>query len=109
MAGFRHDEQQHEIRLYEPFPVHIRSVDATGQAFECQTVLDNFSADGFYVRLGRRLEPGTRVFAVVRLTTSPDPDVAAPRVAVRGIVVRAEPHSNGRWGIAVQFTRHRFL
>lgn len=109
MAAFRHDERRHTVRLYEPFPVLIRGVDAVGQTFECRTVLDDFSADGLFVRLDRYLELGSRLFAVVSLTTNPDPDIAAPRVAARGIVVRAELQIDGRWGVAMRFTRHRFL
>jgi hypothetical protein len=109
MAAFRHNERRRSARLSEPFPVFIRGVDAIGRAFEYNTVLDNVSADGFYMRLGRYLAPGTKLFAVVRLTTSSDPGVSAPRLAARSIVVRAEPQSDGRWGLGVQFTHHRFL
>jgi hypothetical protein len=88
--------------------VTIRSVDASGEAFEIQTVLDNFSASGFRVRLERRVERGAKVFAIVRLSTSP-PEVPAPRVAVRGVVLAVEPQRDGTWSVAVNFTRHRFL
>jgi PilZ domain len=99
--------RRHE-RIYEPFPVMICGRDASGEAFEIYTVLDNFSAGGFYVRLERRIEPGTRLFAIVRLSTFP-PEVPAPRVAVRGVVLRVEPQPDGTCGVAVRFTRHRFL
>jgi hypothetical protein len=101
-------ERRRQERIYEPFPVTIRSVDASGEAFEIQTVLDNFSASGFRVRLERRVEHGAKVFAIVRLSTSP-PDVPAPRVAVRGVVMSTEPQSDGTWIVTVNFTRHRFL
>ena len=99
--------RRHE-RIYEPFPVMVRSVDASGEAFEIHTVLDNFSASGLYVRLQRRIEPGTKLFAIVRVSTS-SPEAPAPRVAVRGVVLRAEPQPDGTWGIAVRFTRYRVL
>jgi hypothetical protein len=99
--------RRHE-RIYEPFPVTIRSVDASGEPFESHTVLDNFSATGFYVRLERRIEPGTNLFAIVRVSTSP-PEVPAPRVALRGEVLRVEPQPDGTWGVAVRFTHYRFL
>jgi hypothetical protein len=95
-------------RIYAPFPVTIRSVDASGKAFEVQTVLNDFSAFGFRVRLERQVNRGARVFAIVRLSTSA-PEVPAPRVAVRGVVLSAEPQSDGTWHVAVTFTRHRFL
>jgi hypothetical protein len=35
------ENRRHE-RIYEPFPVMVRSVDASGEAFEIHTVLDNW-------------------------------------------------------------------
>jgi hypothetical protein len=99
--------RRHE-RIYDPFPVTIRSVDASGEAFETQTVLDNFSASGFYARLKRPVKSGTKLFAVVHLASSSG-EVLAPRVAVRGVVLRAESRSGDTWGIALMFTRYRFL
>jgi hypothetical protein len=99
--------RRHE-RIYEPFPVTIRSVDASGEAFESHTVLDNFSASGFYVRLKRRVRSGAKLFAIVHVPMSP-PEMPATRVAVRGEVLRVEPQPGGTWGVAVRFTRYRFL
>ena len=95
-------------RIYEPFPVMVRGVDATGETFEINTVLDNLSASGLYVRLERRIEPGTKLFAIVHISMSP-PEVPAPHVAVRGVVLRVEPLPDDTWGVAVRFTRYRFL
>jgi hypothetical protein len=102
------EEGQRQERIYEPFPVMVHSVDASGEAFDIHTVLNNFSTSGLYVRLERRIDPGTKLLAFVRLSTSA-PEVPAPCVAVRGIVLRAEPQPDGTGGIAVRFTRHRFL
>jgi len=84
-------------------------VGAGGKRFESNAVLDDFSAGGLYVRLPRRVEPGAKFFAVVRLATGPPAGASAPRVAVRGVVLRVEPQPDGRYGLGVQFTRHRFL
>jgi len=48
------------------------------------------------------------VFAILRLSISP-PEVPAPRVAVRDVVLGVEPQGDGTWSVAVNFTRHRFL
>jgi PilZ domain len=101
-------ERRRQERIHEPFPVTIRSVDASGEAFEIQTVLDNISASGFRVRLERHVKRGAKVFAIVRLSTSL-PEVPAPRVAVRGVVLGVEPQDDGTWRVAVNFTSHRFL
>ena len=102
-------EQRRQPRLYEPFPTQVRGVDAGGETFDINTVLDDFSAGGLYLRLPQRLEPGARVFAVVRLATRKGPGGSEARVAVSGRVRRVEPKPDGGCGVAVQFTRHRFL
>ena len=67
------------------------------------------SAGGLYVRLRRRVEPGVKLFAVVRLATATDSAAPAPCVAVRGVVRRAEPQPDGTYGVRVACTHHRFL
>lgn len=99
----------HHLRLYEPFPITVRGVDANGESFEVNTVLDNISAGGLYMRLGRRVEVGARLFAIVRLSITQSEPVSVPRVAIRGVVVRIEPLPDSTWGVAVKFTHHRFL
>ena len=109
MEGLSAAERRCQPRLYEPFSVRLRSVDADGGTFESDAVLDNFSAGGFYVRLTRRVEPGAKFFAVVRIATGPPSGTPVPRVAVRGVVIRTEPQPDGRYGLGVRFTHHRFL
>ena len=102
-------ERRRQPRLYEPFSVRLRSVDTDGGTFESDAVLDDFSAGGLYVRLTRRVEPGAKFFAVVRIATGPPSGMPVPRVAVRGVVIRTEPQPDGRYGLGVRFTHHRFL
>ncbi len=47
--------------------------------------------------------------AVVQPSTSLVGTTPAPLIAIRGVVIRAEPQLNGMCGVAVAFTRHRFL
>jgi hypothetical protein len=84
-------------------------VDASQEAFESKTVLANFSAGGLYVRLTRCVEPGAKLFAVIRLSTSLRSGAPAPCLAARGVVVHGDPQPDGRYGVGVAFTRHRFL
>ena len=102
-------EQRRQPRMYEPFPTTARCVDANGEGVNINTVLDNFSAGGLYLRLPQRIEPGGKVFAVVRLTTAVASEAPAPLVAVRGVVLRVDPEPEGGCGVAIRFTRHRFL
>ena len=102
-------EARRQPRLYEPFPANVRGVDSNGDGFDLNTVLDNFSAGGLYLRLPQVLEPGARVFAIVRLAKQAAPGAPEAKVAVRGRVRRVDPKPDGGSGVAIQFTRHRFL
>ncbi len=100
-------ERRRALRVELPFPVTVRGTDATGEYFTVDTVLDNLSACGLYFRLPRSVAPGAKLFVVVRLALGSEPE-AAPGVAMRGVVVRAEL-LDGRCGVAVSFDQHRFL
>jgi hypothetical protein len=97
------------LRIAAPFPITVRGVDVSGERFGLQTVLDNLSATGLCLRLARPIATGAPMFVVVRLATAPCHAVAAPGVAARGVVVRVQQRSGQVWGVAMQFTRHRFL
>jgi hypothetical protein len=92
-----------------PFRVTLCGVDQAGDRFRIDTVLDNFSAAGLYLRLVRPIEPGATMFVVVRFTIAPAARPAAPGMAARAVVVWAKPQPGGVWGIALKFTRQRFL
>jgi len=101
-------ERRSVPRITTPFQVTVRGIDQAGDRFITDTVLDNFSAAGLYVRLVRPIEPGATLFVVVRFTVAAACKPTAPGVAARGVVVWAEPQS-GAWGVALKFTRQRFL
>jgi hypothetical protein len=105
----RLEERRRKPRIMEYFPVKVRGVDANGEEFELDATLDNLSAGGLYIRLPRRTEADGRLFIVIRLSAAFAGKVSAPQVAVRGKVVRAEQHSSDTYGLAIAFTRHRFL
>jgi hypothetical protein len=101
-------ERRNLPRIATPFPATVCGVDRAGDRFRIDTVLDNFSAAGLYMRLGRPIEPGATLFVVVRFAVAPAAMLAAPGVAARGVVVWVE-RQPGAWGIAVKFIRQRFL
>ena len=109
MPPYQDIESRSSPRIELPFPATVRGVDATGERFTLDTVLDNLSAGGLYLRLARPVRRGMKLFIVVRLSTCRDPEVPAARVALQGVVLRAEPQPDGRCGVAVVFQRHRFL
>lgn len=102
-------ERRRMARIALPFPARMRGSDVAGRRFDTETVLDNLSANGLYLRLMRRVVPGTRVFVVIRLAVGSAAQQMKPRLAANGLVSRAEPQSGGEWGLGVRLTRHRFL
>lgn len=102
-------ERRSVPRIMTPFPATLRGVNQAGDRFRIDTVLDNFSAAGLFLRLVLPLEPGTTLFVVVRFTVAPATSLAAPGVAARAVVVWVAPQPDGAWGLALKFTRQRFL
>jgi hypothetical protein len=96
------DDRRIKPRISNPFAVVVRGVDVSGRAFQSETVLDNLSAGGLYVRLEREVSISSRLFIVIRFT-------ARLRVALSGVVLRKEPLGDGRSGVAVRIGRYRFL
>lgn len=108
----KHDvlpERRRKPRVYRQFPTKLQGVDCNGEAFDVDTFLDNISAGGLYVRLNRRIELGTKMSMVVRLSTAKPGETTAPNVALQGRVGRLEPLGPGLYGVAVVFTEHRFI
>lgn len=107
--GYHGAERRRKPRLYMPFPATVHGVNASGVAFEAHTHLDNLSAGGTYFRITQRVEEGAKVFMVTRLSLDLTGEAPAPRVAIRGVVLRVEPQSDGTFGVAARITRSRCL
>jgi PilZ domain len=109
MNGCDGIERRGAVRVAIPFPATVRGMDQTGDRFTLDTVLDNLSSTGLYLRSARLVEPGATLFVVVRLAVVSAQQVAAASVAVRGVVLRSELQPGGTYGIGVVFNGHRFL
>ena len=93
-------------RIAEVFPARTWGVDASGNPFNLDCVLDNISANGLYVRLPRMMDIGSDIRFVVHFFSVPKGRSAT---AVYGTVVRDEPGSARDHGIAVRIERYEFL
>lgn len=102
-------ERRGKPRIHIPFPAIVRGVDATGQKFETNAVVENLSASGLYLRFWRCLPPGSRLFIATKLSTSPTAAAPGPRVAIRGQLLRAERRRGGEYGAAFHIERHRMF
>ena len=102
-------DRRRNLRIDEHFPINVRGVDAKGEEFSTNTELENLSVSGLYMKLHHKVEPGERLFAILTLVTAADNERLSGRIAVRGLVQRIEEGEGGIYGIAMRFTRYRFL
>jgi hypothetical protein len=102
-------ERRASPRTDLPFLAVVRGVDAAGDRFLTETVIDNISGCGLYLRLPRPVEHGSKLLVIVQLSFPGARGVPGTRVALRGNIVRMEPQLDGRCGVAITFQHHRFL
>ena len=102
-------ERRGKVRNYEPFSVKVQYADPNGNFFEIDTVLDNLSTSGLYLRMAQKVHAGDKLS--IRINLPPVSDVAAPglNVSTEGEVLRVDPLRNDKFGVAVRFTRYRVL
>ena len=104
-------ERRHTPRIAESFPVKVRAVDDSGHRFDAETVVDNISAGGVYLRLAEVLREGDELFMMVRMSLSEGDsgiEIGA-RVAAKGTVRRVDTQPDGKLGLAISFKQHRFV
>ena len=102
-------ERRTSSRIETPFPALVRSVDVDDQPFKEYAVLDNLSSGGLYLRLARQIQPGTRLFVLIRLSIAPDDDSSTACIALHGVVLRVEPRPGGVFGTAISLAHYRFI
>jgi hypothetical protein len=100
-------ERRGKLRVSTPFHAIVRGINASGKRFEFETMLDNVSASGAYVRVTERVNQYSKLSLLIELSQSEE--APGPSVEAEGVVLRLEPGSNGFFGLAVVFTRHRFI
>ena len=100
-------ERRKKPRISTPFPARVRGITSSGEAFEAESVLDNFSSGGLYIRLTQQVAEQAKLQFSIRMVGAAN--AQAPTVEARGIVLRAEAKPGGILGLAVKLTHHRFM
>lgn len=96
------------LRIDVPFHANVQGVDSTGDYFSIETVLDNISRDGLYMRMMPDVKIGARLSIDVGLYTASHLTETAPRFSVEGVVLRKETKAGGAAGVAVSFVKVSF-
>lgn len=102
-------ERRRGPRVSFPFPARVRGVDASGRPFKVDTLLENLSAEGLYLKVDCGIMSGAELAIAIRLSEASAGLMNSTSVATRGIVLRTELLPDGACGVAVKFTRHRLL
>lgn len=101
-------ERRRKPRICVPFHATVRGMNNEGERFKVETVMDNVSGAGLYMRMMPGVKEGTRLSIALRLHTGSAMNQEAPRVLVEGVVLRAESKAGGVCGVAVEFDQVRF-
>ena len=102
-------ERRIKPRIFEHFRATVHGVNASGEAFSAETVLENISATGLYLRLTRAVEVGAELLVVSQLSNPSNGKTSGPLLAMSGTVVRVCGATGDACGVAVEFTHTRFL
>jgi hypothetical protein len=98
-------ERRLSPRVEASYPVRLKGVETGGRRFKEETLVQNLSSGGLYLRLTRAVPIGSDVALVARLSTTGL--AASVRLAARGTVLRVEPKPDGAFGVAVKFNQRR--
>ena len=104
--GARTQERRQKARIKEPFPARIWGLDSGDLPFNVDGVIDNMSSTGLYLKAPKSVGTGREVKLIVHLLNGPSTGVTA---AVQGRVLRNELLNDGKYGLAISISRHRFL
>ena len=102
-------ERRIKPRIFGHFRATVHGVNADGEAFTVETVLENISATGLYLRLTQAVEVGTELLVVSQLANPSNGKTSGPLLAMSGTVVRVGEATSDACGVAVEFTHTRFL
>ena len=94
-------ERREEARISGPFPALALDLSPNCKKLGVYTVLENFSAGGFYMLLERSAELGECLVVITQISQA--------TVMLQGTVVRVEGQKDGTYGLGVAVKRHQIF
>lgn len=101
-------ERRRNPRTNLPFHVKVHGIDDAGKKFSIETVVDNISGSGLYLRMLPYVEEGAKLVMDIQLKTAHQLSDEGRHFSVDGTVVRSEKLAGGASGVAVSFAKVRF-
>jgi hypothetical protein len=102
------DDKRKKPRICVPFHATVRGMNNEGEEFIVETVLDNVSSDGLYMRMMPSIKEGTTLSIDILLHKPLHVTEEASRILVNGVVLRTDNKAGGVSGVAVAFHNVRF-
>lgn len=106
---YKGKERRIKPRIFEHFKATVHGMNADGEPFTVETVLENISATGLYLRLPQAVELGAELLVVSRLSNPANGGNSGPLLAISGNVIRLDEAGGEARGVAVEFSLTRFL
>ena len=94
-------ERRAEARISGPFPALALDLSPDCKKLGVYTVLENFSASGFYTLRERPAELGECLVVITQISQA--------IVMLQGAVVRVEEQKDGTYGLGVAVKRHQIF
>ncbi len=94
-------ERRGETRISGPFPALALDLSSECKKLGVYTVLEDFSASGFYMLRERPAEFGETIVVITQISQA--------IVMLRGTVVRVEKQPDGTYGLGVAVKRHQIF
>ena len=99
-------ERRREVRYENAYPARVWGIDIAQEAFAYDCLLDNISASGLRLSLPCDVQVFSEISLAIRLLNGPHEGATA---AIKGLVMRNEPTSECKRGVAVMITEYSFL
>jgi PilZ domain len=96
-------------RILIPFPAVVEGVDHSGAGFKVNTVLDNLSKGGLYLRMIPSVDVGTKLNVIFRLSASVETEASSTKIEIKGEVMRVDRKEGGACGVALKYSPSRFI
>ena len=84
-------ERRLSPRVEAAYPVRLKGIESGGRRFKEETLVENLSSGGLYLRLIGLCPIGSDVALVARLSITPEEIATGVRLAARGTVLRVDP------------------
>ena len=101
-------ERRGKQRITCAYPAIVHGCSIDGKKLEENATVLNLSVSGIYVKLNCYIQNGQELSVKIAFPTG-SLELGTSKLAIKGVVVRGEPYSEGVFGVAIKLIHYRFL